>query len=106
MSNKELKSLGDMKRDALRELFEAAMEARIAGDLDGADKLKADARKKGLSAEDIEWVTEELAFNPVEYKKVFGEVSKPLQKKLKEFDDVQIPGLTFFKGFYPDPKLH
>ena len=106
MTDKKLKSLGEMKREALRDLFEAAMEARIMGDIEGTAKLKAEARNKGLSAQDIEWVTEDLAFKPVEYKKVFGEVSKPLQQKLKEFDEVQIPGVKFFVGFYPDPKLH
>lgn len=105
MAGEPLKSIGEMKRDALRTLFEQAMEARITADIEGTERLKAEARSKGLSAEDIEWVTEDLAFDPVQYKKIFGEVSKPLQAKLKEFDEVQ-PFCKFFVGFYPDPKLH
>lgn len=103
---KALKSIGDMKRDALRDLFEAAMEARIAGDIDGMDKLKDGARAKNLSAQDIEWVTEELAFDAAEYTRVFGEVSAPLQAKLKEFDEAQIPGVKFFTGFYAKATLN
>jgi hypothetical protein len=105
MTATPLKSLGDMKRDALRELFAAAMEARIMGDIEGTQKLKTDAKAKGLSDGEIHWVTEELAFDAAEYKKVFGALEKPLQQKLKEFDEVQ-PFGPFFKGFYPDPKLH
>ncbi|MBU0800372.1 MAG: hypothetical protein KKA05_05145 [Alphaproteobacteria bacterium] len=99
-----LKSIGEMKHDALRDLFTACVEKLIVGDLEGREQLIAEAKQKGLSDSEIDWVTEELVWKPQDYKKVFGELSKPLQAKLKEFDSVQI--MPFFKGFYPDPKLH
>lgn len=95
----KLKSLGEMQRDALRDLFAECVEALIVGDLEGRDKAIERAHNKCLGKENIHWVTEELPLNPTEYKRVFGELAAPLQQKLKEFDEVQIA--PFFKGFYP-----
>jgi hypothetical protein len=105
MTMKPLKSIGEMQKDALRNLFEATAEARMNADFEGVEKLKADAKAKGFSENVIYWVTEQLPLNPVEYKNIFGEVSQPLQQKMKEFDDVQ-PMVKFFTGFYSNPKLH
>jgi hypothetical protein len=98
----KLKSIGEMQRDALRDLFAECVEALIVGDFEAREQAIERARGKCLTEQNIHWVTEELPFQPQEYKRVFGELAAPLQQKLKEFDEVQI--VPFFKGFYPEAK--